>query len=324
MLIIIILTTCLLTTFLSTIPCHSQETSSNIQLKGGLIFQHEGPRQINQDTVQFLRHLDTTSLQQLAQKSQDTVKLYQTFCDLLTDLDLRTNNDSILPFKRFVKTVSKHKLSEALSVCTSLNAVLPEIHDKQDFTKLREYAFLNNIKNIPSGLIFDKTTNSIRFTSNHKNAENKDFFHQISYGGAHIGKRHLGHWKDYHILEQLLQFPLYYQNPNNFGIRVADRDEIQQEDYIICEQMTKAITKSEKITYFTKIAAFSCTRDLPQLQRDTSFAINELEAITTLNFTLVQDISSMKNFFQLSSKYHLQHHKSSPERKEPFHSYFHT
>ena len=127
-----------------------------------------GQGQQNQDAVQFLRNLDTTSLQHLAQKSQDTVKLYQTFCDLITDLDLRTNNDSVLPYKRFVKTVSKHKLSEALSVCTSLNAVLPEIHDKQDFTKLREYAFLNNIYNIPSGLTFDATTRNIRFKSNHK------------------------------------------------------------------------------------------------------------------------------------------------------------
>ena len=103
----------------------SFQFSQEVQLKGGLIFKPEGLAQINQDSTQFFRSLDTSSLTQLAQKSFDSINLYSTFCDIIKDLNLRTSdNSSSHPSIRYVKTASKHKLSEAEHVCIALNSRL--------------------------------------------------------------------------------------------------------------------------------------------------------------------------------------------------------
>ena len=261
----------------------SISVSPDVQLKGGLIFKHEGIAQINQDFTQYFRSINSTSLKQLAQKSLESLNLYQVFCDTVADLDKRwsINNTSSNPesYIRYVKTIKKHKLSEAKAVCQGFNARLPEIRNKQEFTDLGNFAFHNNIAKIPSGLHFDTDTDTIRFTTSNIAAYNSDYFNTITYGGSYNGASHKAAWTNYHVKQEARSNPLYYVNPHkDFQIRIADQNDKDTEDYIICEHLvTPQITSDPQHSLYTQTVHATCKRDLPDLVSSTNFAINELD-----------------------------------------------
>ena len=135
---------------------NSQNIKEDIQLKGGLVFKPEGLAQINQDYMQFIRSIDRTALQTFAQQAFSAIQLYSTFCNVTAELNKRNNNnDTIpLPFKRYLKISTKDKLSSARSVCSKVNAQLPEIRDSNDLSNLREYAHKNEVHMKLTGLDF--------------------------------------------------------------------------------------------------------------------------------------------------------------------------
>ena len=277
----------------------SFQFSQEVQLKGGLIFKPEGLAQINQDSTQFFRSLDTSSLTQLAQKSFDSINLYSTFCDIIKDLNLRTSdNSSSHPSIRYVKTASKHKLSEAEHVCMGLNSRLPEIRDRNTFSSLTEYAFRNRITKIYAGLYYDSITKKFRFVSDKKDAYNNDYFKDVYYGGRYNGAFNKGSWDDSYVQYEAKDYPVFYVSPNHdWKIKIADHNDLNTEDYVICEQTSTPVTRDPQHNYFTQMAHHACNRDFPNLQSSTQYAIKELQAITTLNFSLIQDPPAMNTFF---------------------------
>ena len=190
----------------------SQNIKEDIQLKGGLVFKPEGLAQINQDYMQFIRSIDTTALQTFAQQAYSAIQLYSTFCNVTAELNKRnTNNDTVpLPFKRYLKISNKQKLSSARSVCSQLNAQLPEIRDSDDLSKLREYAHKNEVQKISAGVYYDSSFKILRFISDHSEATRPALFKSIFYGGSYTGMRHHGNWQDPHVHTALKSYPVIY------------------------------------------------------------------------------------------------------------------
>jgi hypothetical protein len=56
-------------------------------------------------------------------------------------------------------------------------------------------------------------------------------------------------------------------------------------------------SKTFNHSYFTQIVHHTCTRDQPDLKMGTDFANNELMALTSLNYSLIQGHISLNNFF---------------------------
>ena len=171
----------LLLTFFYVVLASSQNIKEDIQLKGGLVFKPEGLAQINQDYTQYIRSVDTTALKVFAQQAYSAIKLYTTFCNITTDLNKRNSlNETIpLPYKRYLKTSVKHKVIQARSVCHKLDAQLPEIRNKEDFSNIREFAYKNQIEIIPAGLTYDSSHKILTYNSDFSDATQPDLFKVI-------------------------------------------------------------------------------------------------------------------------------------------------
>ena len=186
----------------------SQNLKEDIQLKGGLVFKPEGLAQINQDYTQYIRSIDTSALQTFAQLTLSAIKLYTTFCNITADIHSRNSqNETIpLPFKRYIKTSVKQKPHQARSVCNSLGAQLPEIRNKEDFSKLREFAYQNQVETISAGLSFNSHHKILQYNSDFADATRPDLFSRIFYGGPYTGKKHHGTWQDPHVILCLFMY----------------------------------------------------------------------------------------------------------------------
>ena len=275
-------------------------------MKGGLVFKPEGLAQINQDYTQYIRSIDTSALQTFAQQTLSAIKLYTTFCNITADIHSRNSqNETIpLPFKRYIKTSVKQKPHQARSVCNSLSAQLPEIRNKEDFSKLREFAYQNQVELISAGLSFNSHHKILQYNSDYADATRPDLFKIIFYGGQYTGKKHHGNWNDPHVLQALTLFPAVYMNSEQgFYLKVADINDLNQEVHIICEKIiTPKSSKDPQHAFFTQSALHSCQRDLSTLQSATTFAIAELQALTTLNFTFLENSQDLINFLPKISR----------------------
>ena len=57
-----------------------------------------------------------------------------------------------------------------------------------------------------------------------------------------------------------------YTDHQNFKLTIADNNDLDEEEYTICDKIVKPTTTSKEQTLYTQVAHFSCERDLPQLK----------------------------------------------------------
>ena len=283
---------------------NSKAKELSVQLKGGLIYKTEGLAQINQDHVQYIRNLDSSALIELSQKAQDSISLYEAFCKTIIDLTKQTqttlqtyeqSNETL----HYIKTLIEHPVSEAEAVCASLGARKPEVRSTAKWGELRNYGVKYNITIISAGLYYDQTTQTIRFVSDKTSAKKPGMFDKITYGGSYTGRSIGDTWESKHIKNEALSYPFIYRNPkNDFSLHIADIKQMETKQLIICERLNipKSVSNPSQ-NKLLQMAAATCKRDMNNLKRTTEFAIKELKAVTTLNFSLINEPPMWNSYF---------------------------
>ena len=276
----------------------------SVQLKGGLIFKEEGLAQINQDFIQFVRRLDNSALIELSSKAKDSIAIYEAFCTVIKNLNLRAKNNLNSnqlqdedPLK-YIVTIIEHPISESTAICNGIGARKPEIRDSRQWGKLRDFAVQHKVKLIAAGIYYDDKTETFRFNTDDSKAKIDGIFDKISYGGSYTDKYHDDHWTSRYVKGEAMKFPIIYQDPQSkFILRIADRKQIATRQLIICEQIVQPnTTRDIGQNKFLLSAESACQHNLNPLKKSTEFTIRELQAITTLNFSLVQETTQWDTY----------------------------
>ena len=276
-----------------------QTFSTPVKLKGGLIYKHEGVAQINQDYLTFKRQVDTSALQSVAQRLQDSTTLYKEYCKLLSSYNRKGQRTmaheaydkatSLNITVQYISTPLKYPLRDTTSVCSRLDARKVEIRDMATYNAARSYASERHIQQFEAGIKFNQQANRFQFISDSQVARLPSLFSHIVYGGYYTGAQHLADYeKDSYVVSDAVKYPYVYSQPTgNFVLRMADNNDRERLDYIMCEQsVTKPPPEKEAENPFIQIAAHSCKRDYTALQAQTDYTLNEIFSITNLNFTL--------------------------------------
>ena len=288
--------------FLTFLFLFGQRISATVKLKGGLIYKHEGVAQINQDYLTFKRQVDTSALQSVAQRLKDSTTLYREYCSLLSSYDKkgqRTKSheaydkaSSLNITVQYISTPLKYPLRDTTSVCSRLSARKVEIRDMATYNAARNYASENHILQFEAGIKFNQQANRFQFISDSQPARLPKLFPHIVYGGYYTGSQHLADYeKDSYVVGDAIKYPYVYSQPTgNFVLRMADNNDRERLDYIMCEQsVSKPPPEKAAENPFIQIAAHSCKRDYTALQAQTEYTLNEIFSITNLNFTLNEE-----------------------------------
>ena len=137
-------------------------------------------------------------------------------------------------------------------MCARLNANKVEIRDLATYNAARSYASERHIHQFEAGIRFNQQANRFQFISDSQPARLPKLFSHIVYGGYYTGKNHLADWeKDSYVVSDALKYPFVYSEPTgNFVLRMADNNDRERLDYIMCEQpVTKPPPDTETSTH---------------------------------------------------------------------------
>jgi len=276
--------------------------SATVKLKGGLIYKHEGVAQINQDVLTYKRTMDSSALYSVAKRLQDSTQLYKQYCALLSNFNkkgqLQIENEHYNKAMkenitvRYISTPLKYQLKDTTSVCARLDARRVEIRDIFTYNAARTYASQHNIDQFEAGIQYNLQTKRFQFLTDGYPAKIPKLFSHIVYGGYYTGKQHLADWEqDSYVVTDANKYPFIYSKPTgNFVLRLADDDDRNRLDYIMCEQtVTQPLETTDVRNPFVEIAAHSCKRDYTALSTRTKYTIQEIYAVTNLNFTISEE-----------------------------------
>jgi hypothetical protein len=134
-------------------------------LKGGLVYSkesHQGPVYLNQNYYTFAQKTNTTTLATAARLCRELTSLYKLRCADIAISAQRFNiklNQTLEESKNLdteiVISDAPSHVSEALQVCTAMNARLPEIRDMTSREQIRQAAIAANITKIRAGIYWD-------------------------------------------------------------------------------------------------------------------------------------------------------------------------
>jgi len=281
-----------------------QVLSQEVKLKGGLIYNQEGTAQVNQDSIQYTRLVDTTGLFNIAQKLKDCTTLYTTFCKQAEhyNLHIYTREQPLhTQPKPYIVTPLKYPIKEAGGVCKRLQARLPEVRDLKTYNEIRTLASEHDVTRIAAGVKYDSVNNVFTFMSDGANARTNSQFQALQYGGSYIGKLHTGQWEDdRNIQAEAKNYPVIYRFPkNDFNIRIADSQDRDYPDKILCEkhEAAQVLNDTQETNLMSQLAVHACRRDAKSVVANTLFTLNEINQITTLNFTAQSHEPDWNMFF---------------------------
>ena len=294
-------------------PTSSSSNLSPSVLKGGLVYSEEsslGPVYLNRDYVSFVRTIDTFALEQSAQATRDFTTLYHTLCHTITQhltpfdhyhsqmANQNEEQDEIIfsPVKYFIR--------EGRQVCKNMGARLPELRTENSTNRFRFAAIQKKITKFSAGIHFDQATKKYRYDSDSTPAnynEGGSPFKKLQYGGFYTGKTFEGEWEwDSYLVAQGPNWFVLYNHPAwDMKIRLADQNDHEHKDFIMCikplEQSFEKETKENNL--FLQLADHACKRDKGALIAATQYILTEIEMITNLNITIKSYEPKMEDFF---------------------------
>ena len=275
--------------------------SKEVMERGGLIYKYEGNAQINQDYIQYSRLLDTSSLFNVAQRLKDSTTLYKTFCKTLSTEPTEEQEDEPPPNKYF-HTPLKYPLKEAPGICQRHNGHLPEIRDKQSQNEIRSYANLHDINRIAAGIQFDQNFKLFQYMTDQQNARTNSPFSKVEYGGGYVNVKYEADWEsDQYLVRESINFPLIYKNPaSHFVLRLADKFDRDNKEHIMCESnvvQAQDETGENEQNWLTQLAIHACMREQNSVMANSEFTLMEINSVTTLNFSLVENEPDWESYF---------------------------
>jgi hypothetical protein len=128
-------------------------------LKGSLVYSeesHQGPVYLNQNYYMFARKTNTATLATAARLCRDLTSLY-ILRDAISAQRFNIKLNKTLEESKNIDTEivisdAPSHVSEALQVCTSMNARLPEIQDMTSREQICQAAIAANITKIRAGI----------------------------------------------------------------------------------------------------------------------------------------------------------------------------
>ena len=286
-------------------------------LKGGLVYSeesHQGPVYLNQNYYTFARKTNTTTLATAARLCRDLTSLYKLRCADIAISAQRFNiklnktlEESEETDTEIVISDKESHVSDALQVCTSMNARLPEIRDMTSREQIRQAAIAANITKIRAGIYWDQLSSNFRFESDHVTIQSLDPnpWKVMYYGAHHTWQEHgenIGHFKRLNDGSMSSKWPIIYSNPQDqFRIKLADTPEIGSWQKILCER-PKAANAYRSLQYdeasspLIHLADHSCKRDTKGLSQTTDILIRQIAQITNLNISVPNSDDTSANY----------------------------
>jgi hypothetical protein len=304
--------------FLILVHSHINLTSSPSVLRGGLVFQEkltQGPVYVNVESITLFRKADPSILVKSAQMSRSLGNLYQKICrdvaNKVTLFDKQQHQPkpsrSEVPENSYVHPYDllfspfQYQLLDAPQVCKEMGGRRPEIRDKNSLEAIRFAAISKGIKKISAGVSYDAANNIFRFVSDDVNVRYNSPFPSLEYGGYYEGAAYKAvNWEDEYAVQQYAaKYPIIYNHPDKeFVIRLGDNADKNYREHIMCEvpKLPPDTKIKNENNLLLQVTNHACKRDEQGLLASTNIVISEIEAITNLNVTLSEDLSSMDHF----------------------------
>ena len=265
-------------------------------LKGNLLFQEVGGRQLNPEHLTFSRKVDSSDLEAFAKALQGSANLYDRMCraveTLKSDMDLRLK----APDKRLI-VVGEGPVNQARAMCQKHDAELPEIYNKHQQLELEQLMTEHKIKQTAAGLTYDKIGKQIIFNSNAQ-PWTISVFPKIYYGGSYTGAWHPASGvSDTYLTAELSNFPLVYAaTDEGIRLRVIDSNKMNDNQLVICHQPNTIKQLAAESSMFVKLVSHTCQRDGPVLNLETSASLKDILTITTFVIDSTPDNSTLQNY----------------------------
>jgi hypothetical protein len=276
--------------------------TEKIHLKGNLLFSEIGGKSLNQEHMVFVRGVNTSDLEQIAQYLEKAGDLYYSFCDSVKNFqkyvtNLNNSRSSQNPEKTFIVTPNAFPMAEASAACQRLSATLPEFRNLQELRTAHDLSLRYGIYQTRAGIFYDKRVNKFLYESDTADARSQ--FIKVSYGGAYTGKSHSANWEDDTYLTQEAQsYMLSYQfREDKAFLHVADSDMNKLKYKVICQKITKPPNEVSSSTItMLKYAENNCNRDYTRLNSLTKKIIQDITAVTNLNFSPAPPEINLDNY----------------------------
>jgi hypothetical protein len=276
--------------------------TEKIHLKGNLLFSEIGGKSLNQEHMVFVRGVNTSDLEQIAQYLAKAGDLYYSFCDSVRNFQKYVTADNKIkaakgPDKTFIVTQNAFLLAEANEACRRLSATIPEFKTIQELRTAHDLAITHSISQTRAGIYYDKKLDRFLFESDNSNARS-DYI-KISYGGSYVDATHFADWEDSSYLTKEAQsYMLTYQfRTDSSYIHVSDNNLSKKRNKVICQKIANPPSEltSSTITML-KYAENNCNRDYNRLNSLTKKIIQDITAVTNLNVTSTSSEINLDNY----------------------------
>jgi hypothetical protein len=276
--------------------------TEKIHLKGNLLFSEIGGKSLNQEHMVFVRGVNTSDLEQIAQYLAKAGDLYYSFCDSVKNFQKYVTADNKINLsngsaKTFIVTRNAFLLAEANEACRRLSATIPEFKTVQELRAAQDLAIANSISQTRAGMYYDKKLNRFLFESDNSNARS-DYI-KISYGGAYTDATHFADWEDNSYLTKEAQsYMLTYQFRTDLTYaHVSDENLNKKRNKVICQKVAIPPSEASSSTItMLKYAENNCNRDYSRLSSLTKKIIQDITAVTNLNFTPTNSEINLDSF----------------------------
>ena len=271
--------------WLNQVLSDSETQSEDALISGGILFNKLSSKTVtvNPSTVNFYRHLDTTSIVQAVHLGARYLKEYQVLCEMLNRRADTNNKNS--PQSEFV-VIGTYQFLEAEHHCANAGYRLPEIRSQAQKQNMLQLMSTQGIDYIRAGIVVDETKQFV-FKSDKKAISSSEYLklfngvRSFEYGTT--AKDFHNNW--YTLDEAKRSIFVYEINKSNEGINVGFRDPEKvrgAKGLIVCQRSLANQPQTQiETSLLTKIAAHTCKRDMKSLVGQQREVTTEVRHFTT-------------------------------------------
>ena len=263
----------------------SESQSEDALISGGILFNKLSSKAVtvNPSTVNFYRHLDTSSIIQAVHLGAQYLKEYQGLCERLNRQSETNNNNS--PQSEFV-VIGTYPFLEAEHHCTNTGYRLPEIRSQAQKQTMLQLMSTQSIEFVRAGIVVDETKQFV-FKSD-KKAISSSTFSKVFTGvrSFEYGTTATDYQNNWYTLDEANRSIFVYEiNKSIEGINIGFRNPEKVrgvQTLIVCQRsLSNLPSKQIETSLLIKIAAHTCKRDMKSLIGQQREVTTEVRHFTT-------------------------------------------
>ena len=287
-----------------------QYSHSQLQVKGGIIFETTRDTTLNQDYAYFIRNLDMTSLVPLKDMLKNSLETYTKVCQKATNIakykqsesHLDKNKLDVVTFSNDIPYVIKEystifaidniELKNAEITCIKNNATLPEIRSDRDISAMKQLCKAAGVTEVPSNIKYDAQFLRFYYPSDYSSVTDEPFSKFLfSDAGYAKNVKFRESWKiestNQIISKSITDKVMFYTNCNAH-IEPYLKPVHSHSQQIICEirhPFKKEYQLDDYQIALYKWTSHNCKRDTLPLQSHIEHTITEIEQVTSSKLT---------------------------------------